>query len=315
MSADSLLPPCVIVCGPTAAGKTGIALKLAEIFPARLISVDSVQVYRGMDVGSAKPDPATLGQFPHALIDIRDPGQRYSAADFVADAEAEICRAASQGKLPLLVGGTAMYLRALRWGLDRLPSADPGLRKHLIQQAAARGWPALHRRLARLDPAAAERISPNDAQRIQRALEICLLSDGPASRRSGRMPIDRLRASVSLVVAPADRRALHRRIDQRWSAMLEGGLIEEVRALLDSGLPAEDPVLRSVGYRQALAVVRGQMNDTDLALRGAAATRQLAKRQLTAFRQWTGGLWYDPLNPESIDRIIQRVGQFARLRE
>ncbi|MEX0915018.1 MAG: tRNA (adenosine(37)-N6)-dimethylallyltransferase MiaA, partial [Wenzhouxiangellaceae bacterium] len=207
------LPRGVIICGPTAAGKTEIALEIARRMPVRLISADSVQVYRGMDIGTAKPDAATLRRFPHALIDIRDPEQTYSAADFARDAAAEMVSARNAGQLPVVVGGTALYLRALRYGLDRMPPADAGLRQNIASGAAEAGWPAMHRRLAKLDPESARRIRPNDPQRIQRALEICLTSGRPASAfRHGRGP-DRLAGSLMLVVAPADRSELHRRIE------------------------------------------------------------------------------------------------------
>lgn len=280
--------------------------------PARLISVDSVQVYRGMNIGTAKPDDETLRRFPHALIDIREPEQRYSAAEFARDAADEMARAAACGRLPVLVGGTPMYLRALRYGLDAMPAADDALRREIEREAAARGWPALHRRLAGLDPESARRIRPNDPQRIQRALEICLSSGRPASSfRRGRGP-DRLVDSLMLIIAPADRRELHGRIDARTHAMLDQGLIDEVRALLARpGVGANMPALRAVGYRQTIDFLEGRLPRDALAERVAAATRQLAKRQLTAFRQWAGGLWYDPLNPKAIDRILDRTSRFG----
>lgn len=306
------LPPGVIICGPTAAGKTEIALEIARRMPVRLISADSVQVYRGMDIGTAKPDAATLRRFPHALIDIRDPEQTYSAADFARDAAAEMVSARNAGRLPVVVGGTALYLRALRYGLDRMPAADADLRRNIASQAAESGWPAMHRRLAELDPVSARRIRLNDPQRIQRALEICLKSGRPASAfRQGRGP-DRLAGSLMLVVAPADRSELHRRIEDRWTRMLELGLIDEVKALVARpALERDAPAMRAVGYRQTVAWLDGTLELDELVARASAATRQLAKRQLTAFRQWTGGLWYDPLNLRTIDRIINRVSDFG----
>lgn len=306
------LPPALLVCGPTAAGKTEIALEIASRLPAGLISADSAQVYRGMDIGTAKPDRQTLRRFPHALIDIREPGQGYSAAQFARDAAAQIRAVAARDCLPVVVGGTALYLRALRYGLDAMPSADRALRERIEREAARHGWPAMHRRLAELDRESARRIRPTDPQRIQRALEICLASGRPASSwRSERGP-DRLRGSLMLVIAPADRGRLHRRIEQRWRVMLERGLVEEVRGLLaQPGVDPDIPALRAVGYRQALAFLDGRITRGQLAEQAAAATRQLAKRQLTAFRQWTGGLWYDPLNPQTIDRIINRVSKFS----
>ena len=305
------LPRAVIVCGPTAAGKTEIALQIAKSFPVRLISADSAQVYRGMDIGTAKPDRETMRRFPHALIDIREPEQGYSAAEFSRDAAAEVRNAATHGRLPVVVGGTALYLKALRYGLDAMPPANLSVRAEIEREGSLRGWPALHRQLADLDPESARRITPNDPQRIQRALEICFTSGRPASSyRYGRGP-DRLLGSLMLVIAPARRQELHRRIGQRWHAMLEDGLIEEARALAARpNLSDRSPALRAVGYKQTMEFLKGRWSREILADRAAAATRQLAKRQLTAFRQWTGGLWYDPLNPKTIDRILRRVGKF-----
>jgi tRNA dimethylallyltransferase len=306
------LPPCVVITGPTAAGKTEFAISLAERFPVRLISVDSVQVYRGLDVGSAKPDPETLARFPHALIDVRDPDQPYTAADFARDAEDEILRARASGQLPVVVGGTALYLRALRYGLDPMPRADPGYRKLLSERGARDGWPALHAELARLDPAAGRAIRPGDPQRIQRALELHHVTRRrPSELRSGRGP-DRMRDSLMIVITPADRAALHRRIERRWERMLAYGLVDEVQRIAGgAGWNPDLPALRAVGYRQTIEYLSGRIPRRELPARGAAATRQLAKRQLTSFRQWSGGLWFDPLNHSTNDRIIKRVGRFA----
>lgn len=306
------LPSSVVICGPTAAGKTNVAIELARRMPVRLISADSAQVYRGMDIGTAKPDASTLVRFPHALIDIREPEQSYSAAEFARDAAAEIDAAHRARRLPVVVGGTAMYLRALRYGMDAMPSADPAVRARIAGDAAESGWPAMHRRLAGLDPESARRIRPNDPQRIQRALEICLVAGRPASSfHRGRGP-DRLVDSLMLVIAPADRAVLHRRIERRWERMLELGLLEEVECLMRRpGLDRDAPSMRAVGYRQAIACLAGEIVRDELPARAAAATRQLAKRQLTAFRQWTGALWYDPLNNRTIDRIINRVRRFS----
>lgn len=306
------LPPCVVITGPTASGKTECALSLAQRFPVRLISVDSVQVYRGLDLGSAKPDRDTLARYPHALIDIRDPDQPYTAADFAQDAEAEITRASASGRIPVVVGGTALYLRALRYGLDSMPRADPAFRRMLLERAEQEGWPALHAELASLDPASGRAIRSGDPQRIQRALELHHVTRRlPSELRRGRGP-DRMRNSLMIVITPADRAALHRRIEHRWNGMLERGLIEEVERVAEAaGWDPDLPALRAVGYRQTLECLSGRISRRDLPARGAAATRQLAKRQLTAFRQWSGGLWFDPLNRSTNDRIISRVGRFA----
>lgn len=308
----SKLPPGVVICGPTAAGKTEIALEIARRLPVRLISADSVQVYRGMDIGTAKPDAQTLAKFPHALIDIRDPEQAYSAAEFAHDAGAEMTSAWSAGALPVVVGGTALYLRALRYGLDPMPSADAELRQRIADEAEEAGWPAMHERLAALDPASGRRIRTSDPQRIQRALEICLASGRPASSFHRGRGHDRLADSLLLVISPADRSQLHRRIEARWSRMLELGLVEEVERLLERpGLTRSSMALRAVGYRQTVDYLDGVFEREELVERASAATRQLAKRQLTAFRKWTGGMWYDPLNIRTIDRIISRVSKFG----
>jgi len=311
-ASDATLPPAVVICGPTAAGKTEIALEIARRMPARLISADSVQVYRGMDIGSAKPDARTLAEFPHALVDIRDPEQGYSAAEFEHDAGSEIASARAAGLLPVVVGGTALYLRALRYGLDRMPSAAPDLRQRIADEAAEAGWPAMHQRLARLDPASGRRIRPSDPQRIQRALEVCLTSGRPASTFLTGLGSDRLEDSLLLVISPADRGELHRRIETRWSRMLENGLIEEVERLLQRpGLKRSSMALRAVGYRQTIDYLEGEIGRAELVDRASAATRQLAKRQLTAFRKWSGAMWHDPLNIRTIDRIIRRVREFV----
>lgn len=312
MAPTEALPPLILIGGPTAAGKTDLAIALADRFPVDLINADSVQVYRGMDLGSAKPEPAVLERYPHALINIREPEQGYSMAEFVRLAEAEIARSVRRGRIPVLVGGTPMYLRALRYGLDPMPEADPALRARLQRQGAEQGWAALHARLVALDPRIGRRIRPNDPQRIVRALELCLLTGRPASAlQHGRGP-DRMRSALHLIVCPPDRAVLHQRIQRRWSTMLKAGFLDEVRALLARpGLAPDAPTLRAVGYRQAVEALLGRWPIAELGARGAAATRQLAKRQLTAFRQWSGGLWYDPLNQSTINRIIKRVATTA----
>jgi tRNA dimethylallyltransferase len=305
---DDDLPRSVVVCGPTAAGKTDVALALARRFDVQLISADSVQVYRHMDVGTAKPDRAVLARFPHALIDIRDPEHPYSAADFAREAAEEMRSAARRGSLPVIVGGTALYLRALRWGLDAMPAADAALRRQLQEQADRIGWAAMHARLSELDPESAERIAPNDPQRVQRALEITLAGGRPASAfRRGRGR-DRLAGSLMLVICPPHRSELHRRIDARLGTMFEHGLVSEAERLMARpGWRRDLPAMRAVGYRQTIEYLRGELDRKALHRRAAAATRQLAKRQLTAFRQWGGAMWYDPLNRTTNDRIIRQV--------
>lgn len=309
---QSALPAAVLLMGPTAAGKTGLALALADRWPVSLISVDSAQVYRGMDIGSAKPDAETLAAYPHALIDLRDPEHAYSAADFVADAELAMRRSHALGRLPLLVGGTMMYFRALLYGLDRLPPADPAFRRLISDRAASAGWPALHKQLARLDPESAARILPSDPQRIQRALEIHHLTGQPPSALRRIQPRPRF-PSLRLVVTPSDRHILHRRIGDRLGAMIAAGFVNEVRALRERpGLGPDCAAMKSVGYRQAWGLLEGDFGLREFEQRAQAATRQLAKRQLTALRQMTDGLWYDPDHGRTINRVSRQVAGFSR---
>ena len=324
-SEASQLPPAIVISGPTAAGKTAVAIELARRFPVDLISVDSAQVYRGMDVGSAKPDAATLAQFPHALIDIRDPEHAYSAADFIRDAGEKMRQSQRNGRIPLLVGGTTLYIKALRYGLDELPAADPSVRAALAEQAEKLGWPAMHRELITIDPAMKRQIRPNDPQRIQRALEIYRLTGRkPSELMSGRGP-ERMRDSLLMVITAADRTVLHQRIDRRWQHMIEQGLVDEVRKILARpGMSAESSVLRAVGYRQTIDYLDGKIDRKELVRRGAAATRQLAKRQLTALRQFGRALWYDPFFADTMDakalkkicfaHINKRVASFVALK-
>ena len=280
------------LAGPTAAGKSGLALAVARAWPVEIVSVDSALVYRGMDIGTAKPSAAERAEVPHHLLDLIEPEERYSAARFVADARRLIGEIRARERWPLLVGGTMMYFKALIDGLDDLPPADPAVRAALDADAAARGWPALHAELARIDPTTAARLATNDSQRIQRALEVHRISGKPMSALHGRGRPGEERAAAPpshalIGLEPASRAWLHQRIAQRFDAMLAGGLIDEVRALarrpaLNPGLPS----IRCVGYRQAWEALEAA-DPPDLAAlreRGVAATRQLAKRQLTWLR-------------------------------
>lgn len=296
--------------GPTAAGKTAAAFALHDRFPVELVSVDSAQVYRGLDIGSAKPDAATLARYPHALIDIRDPEDTYSAADFAADAETEIRRIHAAGRWPVLVGGTMLYYRALLYGLDPMPPADPELRRVLAAEARERGWNALHSELARHDPAAAAAIKPGDTQRIQRAIEILRLTGAGPSAHHGHNRYPRLNA-LRLVLTPRDRHILHRRIETRFAAMLELDFVSEVERLrARSGLSADHASMKSVGYRQVWAYLAGDCALEESRRQAVAATRQLAKRQLTALRRMPGTLWHDSLQKRTIDLILRQVGSF-----
>lgn len=281
--------------GPTAVGKTALALALAERLPVEIVSVDASQVYRGMDIGTAKPTPQERARAPHRLIDIRDPAERYSAAEFRDDALREMHAITRQGKIPLLVGGTMFYFHALEFGLSALPSADPSLRARLSEEAERLGWPALHARLAAADPQTAARLHPHDAQRIQRALEILELTGQPPSRlaRATRMPPPPYRF-LKLALVPEDRAWLHARIAQRFHAMLERGLIEEVEGLYRRGdLSLALPSMRTVNYRQVWEYLTGKLNYNEMTVAAITATRQLAKRQLTWLRRYPGLRWIE----------------------
>lgn len=300
------------IAGPTAVGKTDAAIALAGRYPVDLISMDSALIYRGMDIGTAKPDAATQRAYPHALLDIRDPAQAYSVAEFVADADTLVRQAWDNGRLPVLVGGSMLYLRAFRQGLADLPTADPAVRAALAAEAEARGWAVLHAELQAVDPAAAQLIHPNNPQRLQRALEVYRLTGKPISafwREQEDAGVGvRLGATLGVVaLLPDSRRLLHERILLRFSDMLNIGLIAEVEALrrrgdLHLGLPA----MRAVGYRQTWEHLDGDYGHAELLQRGAAATRQLAKRQLTWLRGWD---WVQSCVVDGADAIPRALDQ------
>jgi len=290
------LPPAVFLMGPTASGKTALAVSLLERFPLEIISVDSALVYRGMTIGTAKPDAATLTRAPHHLLDIRDPTEAYSAAAFCDDARRLMADIVARGRVPLLVGGTMLYFRALLQGLDDLPRADAALRKQLEAEAADRGWPALHAELAQVDPVTAARLAPNDSQRIGRALEIFRLTGKPMSALLDRAQSELPYRVLQLALIPSDRAVLHQRIAARFDAMLADGLIDEVKSLRQTfALNANLPAMRAVGYRQAWAYLDGEIDRGELREQGIAATRQLAKRQLTWLRSWPDAVVLDCL--------------------
>jgi tRNA dimethylallyltransferase len=290
-------PLAVFLMGPTASGKTALACALAERFPLQLISVDSTLVYRGFDIGSAKPDAATRKRFPHRLIDIRDAVEPYSAAEFAVDALQAMRDITASGSTPLLVGGTGLYFRALQAGLTDLPAADAELRARLTREAGQAGWPALHARLALLDPAAALRIGRDDAQRIQRALEVIELTGRSLSSQHGTAPRRFGYRVLKLALVPEERTVLHRRIEARVDAMLAQGFLDEVRGLRARGdLHAELPAVRAVGYRQAWQHLAGQFDAREFRDRAVFATRQLAKRQITWLRSELDAQWLDPID-------------------
>ena len=280
------LPPAIALIGPTASGKTDLALAIATRFPVEIVSLDSAQVFIDMDIGTAKPDRETLARFPHHLIDLITPEARYSAAQFRADALRAMTEIASRGKVPLLVGGTMLYFKALVEGLADMPQADPMLRAAIDAEAAERGWPALHTELAKGDPVTAARLAPTDAQRIQRALEVLRLTGKPLGDFWQNQPRAALPYRLlTFALAAPERKILHERIAQRFRAMLATGLIGEVERLREKyRLSADLPSMRCVGYRQVWETLEGQLPITELADRGIFATRQFAKRQITWLR-------------------------------
>jgi tRNA dimethylallyltransferase len=306
------LPPAILLMGPTASGKTALAMAIAERLPVDLISVDSAQVFRDMSIGTAKPDPATLARHPHRLIDLITPEESYSAARFRTDALREMASISAAGRIPLLVGGTMLYFKALREGLADLPEADPALRAAIDAEAATHGWPALHAELATLDPATAARLAPTDAQRIQRAIEVVRVAGKPlgeyfAAQPSAPLPY----RTLSLALAPSDRAALHERIAHRFDEMLAAGLVAEVEMLrtrycLHAGLPS----MRCVGYRQVWAMLDGEMPKAELRDRGIFATRQFAKRQLTWLKSTQELETLDALDPTATDLALHRVADW-----
>ncbi len=280
----------IAITGATATGKTEVGMALADRLPVSLISIDSAMVYRGMNIGTAKPEPAVLARYPHALVDIRDPAQTYSAADFLQDADEAVQAALAADRVPVLVGGTMLYLRSFREGLGAMPPADAGIRRRLLSEAESGGWGLLYQRLEQIDPAAAARIHPNNGSRIQRALEVFELTGRPLSSFWMEDTGAARRLGVRLLefaIQPDERAALHRRIEQRLTRMFESGFVEEVAALHGrSDLSGDLPALRSVGYRQVWEYLDGKVEEAEMRRRCLAATRQLAKRQLTWLRSW-----------------------------
>ena len=307
------LPPAILLLGPTASGKTDLALRLADQHPIDLISVDSALVFKDMNIGTAKPDAETLQRYPHALADVITPEESYSAARFRSEALAAMADSTARGRIPLLVGGTMLYVKALLEGLSDLPQADATIRAEIDERAQRLGWPAIHTELEKLDPVTAARLAPNDSQRIQRALEICLLSGRPASalyaeQQKQAAPSYRF---LSLALLPSDRAWLHNRIALRFKLMLQQGFVEEVESLRAKyTLHADLPSMRCVGYRQAWEVLENTLAAKELEERGIYATRQLAKRQITWLNNTIGCEAFDCLQNNNADLIGRRVAGF-----
>ena len=307
-------PLAIFLMGPTASGKTDLAIQLRQQLPVEVISVDSALIYRGMDIGTAKPSKAELAQAPHRLIDICDPAESYSAANFRTDALREMQEISAQGKIPLLVGGTMLYYKALLEGLSPLPSADDKVRSEIEAKAALIGWGGLHQVLSKIDPISAQRINPNDSQRINRALEVFYLTGKTltelTAQKGEALPYDILQFAI----APEQREVLHLRIEQRFHKMIELGFQQEVEKLyrrpdLNENLPS----IRCVGYRQMWEYLRGDYDHDEMVFRGICATRQLAKRQITWLRGWTSPIqWLDSLQPaQALEKVLTSVSTKA----
>ncbi|WP_058971724.1 tRNA (adenosine(37)-N6)-dimethylallyltransferase MiaA [Pseudomonas syringae] len=319
------LPPAIFLMGPTAAGKTDLAIELSKVLPCELISVDSALVYRGMDIGTAKPSKAQLAEFPHRLIDILDPAQSYSAADFRSDALAAMAEITARGNIPLLVGGTMLYFKALLDGLADMPAADAAVRAQLEADAQAFGWQSLHDQLAVVDPVSAARIHPNDPQRLIRALEVYRVSGMSMTAHRDQQTAQSTEAAASgrqqlpytvanLAIAPADRKMLHQRIALRFEQMLDQGFLDEVLALRSRGdLHAGLPSIRAVGYRQVWDHLDGKLTREEMQERGIIATRQMAKRQFTWLRSWEDLHWLDSLASDNLSRALKYLGSVSIL--
>ena len=304
-------PPAILLMGPTASGKTGVAIELVRELPCEIISVDSAQVYRRMDIGTAKPDAATLARAPHHLIDVIEPDESFSAARFRDDAQALMREITERGRIPLLVGGTMLYFKTLLEGLSELPQADPAIRLMIDTMADESGWPAVHRELQRIDPETAARLEPNDSQRIQRALEVYYITERPLSAILKKPKYVYFPYTpVKLALVPADRGELHARIAARFESMLELGLIGELRRLrADYALEASMPSMRCVGYRQAWRYLDGEIGLAALREQGIAATRQLAKRQLTWLRAMKEVTEFDCLAGDLSEQVLAHLRQ------
>jgi len=303
-------PPIVCIMGPTASGKTDLAITLSKKYPMDIISVDSAMVYKGMDIGTAKPDAQTLACAPHRLVDFLDPAEPYSAAQFCNDALREMQQITEQGRIPLLVGGTMLYFKALLYGLSDMPSADEATREKLVAETEALGLAAMHARLAEVDPQSAQRIHPNDPQRIQRALEVYELTGISLTAWQAKPAEPLPYQPVQIALVPTDRSWLHERIELRFEMMLKQGLVEEVKTLFQrKDLDENKPAIRAVGYRQVWQHLAGQLGYDDMQERGIIATRQLAKRQLTWLRSMPDLTIFDCINKNLELEVLNYIEQ------
>ncbi len=319
LTSEVLKPDVICIMGPTASGKTALAMDLSKKRDIALISVDSAQIYRGMNIGTGKPDAETLEKFPHRLIDIHEPTHPYSASEFRSDALREIKTAAKSGKTPILVGGTMLYFKVLRDGLADMPDADPTVRKEIEELAGERGWEAVHKKLAEVDPQSAQRIHPNDPQRLQRALEVYLVSGRSISEHHSDEKLAKELGNVDLpcklhffAIQPEDRSVLHERIAQRFHGMLQQGLVDEVKALHErDNLHDMLPSIKSVGYRQVWQYLEGDLDYDQMVERSIIATRQLAKRQLTWLRSWPDLHTLSESSAKSIDNVLKYMDSIS----
>lgn len=304
-----MLPPAIFIMGPTAAGKTDLAIELAKRYPVEIISVDSALVYKGMDIGTAKPEPEVLAAYPHHLVNILDPTEAYSVGRFRDDALALMADITTRGKVPLLVGGTMLYFKALQQGIAELPAADKAVRKRLDAEAEQYGLAHLHQRLQEVDPVSAARIHVNDPQRLQRALEVYELTGRSLTELTEEDAVDSLNYRVTkIILSPFDRKVLHERIAARYQKMMACGFIEEVRKLFECGdCHPQLPSIRAVGYRQAWSYLAGEYDEETFIYKAIVATRQMAKRQLTWLRAQADGVWFD----SGVDLPVEIVNQFV----
>jgi tRNA dimethylallyltransferase len=308
------LPPAIFIMGPTAAGKTDLAIEIAKQCPVEIISVDSALVYKGMDIGTAKPEPEVLAQFPHHLVNILDPTEPYSAGQFRDDALALMSEITQHGKVPLLVGGTMLYFRALQGGLADLPPADPAVRAELDAEVEAHGLTHFHQRLAEVDPVSANRIHVNDPQRLQRAMEVYLVSGKTLTELTAEQQVNFPYHVSKVIITPFDRKILHQRIEQRYRNMVKAGFVDEVRRLFErDDCHAQLPAIRAVGYRQAWSYLSGEIDEETFIYKAIVATRQMAKRQLTWCRSQDDGVWFDSGDNLPVDTVCQFLKQDIEL--